>query len=315
MFYQTIGKFAIGSRLRTLSERINHDATQIYALYDIPIKPKWFPVFFVLSKRNLNTVTTIAEEIGQSHPSVVKISREMIEAGLIKEQKDLEDGRRNILTLTKKGKTMAEQLEEAYKDVRLVIEQMIAQTRHNIWEAMNEFEFLLDQKNIYNRVYEQKKRNAMAKVTIVDYSPTYQEVFKVLNQAWIEQYFKMEKEDHRALDNPQEYILDKGGHIFVALLDEEPVGVCALIKMENSVYEYELAKMAVSPKAQGKGIGYLLGEAIKEKAKVLGSKNLYLESNTILKPAIRLYQKLGFEKVAGQATPYERCNIQMAMEF
>jgi ribosomal protein S18 acetylase RimI-like enzyme len=71
--------------------------------------------------------------------------------------------------------------------------------------------------------------------------------------------------------------------------------------------------MAVSPLAQGKSIGWLLGSAIVAKAKSLGAEKLYLESNTILKPAIGLYHKLGFRKVAGHSTPYERCNIQMEL--
>jgi len=64
--------------------------------------------------------------------------------------------------------------------------------------------------------------------------------------------------------------------------------------------------MAVSSKAQGKNIGFLLGNTAVKKAIELGAKNIYLESNTILKPAINLYQKLGFRKVAGHATPYKR---------
>lgn len=123
----------------------------------------------------------------------------------------------------------------------------------------------------------------------------------------------MEEADYKALDNPKEYILDKGGKILVALYKNEPVGVCALIKMNNENYDFEMAKMAVSPKAQGKNIGWLLGEAIVKTAKELGASKLYLESNTILKPAINLYHKLGFEKVSGLATPYKRCNIQMEL--
>ena len=76
-------------------------------------------------------------------------------------------------------------------------------------------------------------------------------------------------------------------------------------------YDFELAKMAVSPKAQGKYIGWLLGNAVIEKARSLGARKIYLESNTVLKPAINLYYKLGFQKVIGRSTPYERCNIQM----
>jgi len=87
------------------------------------------------------------------------------------------------------------------------------------------------------------------------------------------------------------------------------------MKMDNGKYDYELAKMAVSPNCHGEGIGYLLGQGIIAKAKALGAKSIYLESNTILTPAIRLYYKLGFSKVEGNATPYERCNKQMKLKL
>ncbi len=78
-------------------------------------------------------------------------------------------------------------------------------------------------------------------------------------------------------------------------------------------YGFYLAKRVVSPKANGKNIGWLLGQAIVEKAITLGALKLYLESNTILTRAINLYHKLGFQKVAAHPTPYERCNIQMEL--
>lgn len=152
-------------------------------------------------------------------------------------------------------------------------------------------------------------------VYIIPYQPEYAEAFRKLNEDWIRQYFKMEEADHKALDHPQEYILDRGGEILIALCEEEPVGVCALIKMDDPEYDFELAKMAVAPKAQGQNIGRLLGQAIIEKAKALGGKKLYLESNTILNPAINLYYKLGFKKIEGRHTPYERCNIQMGLDL
>lgn len=159
--------------------------------------------------------------------------------------------------------------------------------------------------------YEKEKPNQ--EVIIVSYESKYQQAFKALNVEWISTYFKMEAADYKALDNPQTYILDNGGHIVVALYENEPVGVCALIKMNDPDYDFELAKMAVSPKLQGKSIGWKLGQAVIEKAKSLQARALYLESNTILAPAINLYHKLGFQKVEGKATPYERCNIQMEL--
>lgn len=150
-------------------------------------------------------------------------------------------------------------------------------------------------------------------INIVDYQPIYQNAFRALNEEWISNYFKLEAKDLASLNDPDQYILAKGGHIFVALYQNEPVGVCALIKLKDHAYDYELAKMAVSPKIQGKNIGYLLGQAIIEKAKDLRAQHLFLESNTILKPAINLYHKLGFKAVTGHESPYERANIQMLL--
>ena len=153
----------------------------------------------------------------------------------------------------------------------------------------------------------------MDTIEIVNYESTYKEIFRDLNVEWISTYFKMEASDYMALDNADSYILQNGGYILVALLNKEPVGVCALIKMDDPIYDFELAKMAVAPKAQGKKIGWLIGEAIKNKARLIGAKTLYLESNTMLIPAISLYRKLGFTEVFGRNTPYERCNMQMAL--
>lgn len=148
---------------------------------------------------------------------------------------------------------------------------------------------------------------------IVAYTETYKDAFKTLNEEWIIKYFKIEEMDRIALNNPKKYILDKGGYIAVALLDDEPVGVCALIHCDYPGFDYEMAKMGVSPKVQGRGIGKLLAEHIIAKAKSQGAKRLYLESNKVLKPAISLYHKLGFVQIHGAKSPYERSDIQMEL--
>ncbi len=153
-----------------------------------------------------------------------------------------------------------------------------------------------------------------AKIKIVNYEPQHQAAFRALNVEWISTYFVMEAADYKALDHPETYILEKGGHILVALYEDEPVGVCALIKMDDDPeMDYELAKMAVSPKVQGKKIGWTLAQAVIEKAKSLGATMLFLESNTILAPAISLYRKLGFIEISNRPSPYERANIQMKL--
>ncbi|MDF0716350.1 GNAT family N-acetyltransferase [Muricauda sp. 334s03] len=150
-------------------------------------------------------------------------------------------------------------------------------------------------------------------VRIVPYSETYKNAFRELNEEWIIKYFEMEEMDRIALHNPKEYILDKGGYIAVALLDDKPVGVCALIPCTHDGYDFELSKMGVSSKSQGLGIGKLLGQHIVGKAKQLGAQKIFLESNRVLAPALSLYKKLGFKEMTKISSPYTRSDIQMEL--
>ena len=309
----SIGKMALGSRLRLLSSTLTEDAKSVYALYDIPLKPKWFPVFYTLSEDGSLPISKIAVEIGHSHPSVIKIVKEMKEAGIVSTKRDIHDARKTNVLLTKEGKTIVKKIEPQYKDVHEAIDKLLRNNDHDLLKALDEVEYLLNQKSFYRRVLEQKKEREAQLIEIVDYQPKYRAVFKDLNQEWIETYFEMEEADHKALDHPEKYIINKGGFILIALCDKKPAGVCALMKMEHEQYEFELAKMAVSPKFQGKGIGYVLGNAVIEKAKKENAKAIFLESNTKLKPAINLYHKLGFKRVTGMSTPYARSNIQMEL--
>lgn len=316
MDFDKIGEMALGSRLRAVSEKLTKDAERLYELYQVELKPKWFPVFYVLSQQSKGkSITSIARAVGHSHPSIIKIIREMSDAALVVERKDKSDGRKNNISLTQKGINISVKIEDQYADVENAIKETLQQTQHNIWLALQEFEYLLDEKSLFKRVVEQKKIRESATIEIIEYLPKHQEDFKKLNEEWITAYFKLEDADRKALNDPQGYILNNGGKILVALEDDTVLGVCALLKMKDGQYDYELAKMAVSPKAQGKGIGYLLGKEAIKKATSLGATSLYLESNTILKPALSLYEKLGFQKIAGFPTPYQRCNIQMELNL
>jgi DNA-binding MarR family transcriptional regulator/N-acetylglutamate synthase-like GNAT family acetyltransferase len=294
---------------------MTEQAAGIYDLYQVDLQPKWFPVFYSLLEQEEigKSIMDIAREIGHTHPSVSQIVREMAVKGYVIEKKGETDGRKNFVLLSPAGRALRQKLQVQLDDVTSAIEKAMSEAHHDLWKAIGEWEFLLEQKNLLRRVQEEKKLRESGDVKIVDYLPEHYLAFKQLNEEWITTWFKMEEEDHHALDHPQEYILDKGGHIFMALYKGIPVGTCSLIRMEDG--NFELAKMGVAPLAKGKGIGLLLGQACIDKARALGAKRVYLESNTKLRPAISLYHKLGFRKIAGPPSPYERCNIQMELRL
>lgn len=300
---------AIGSRLRQLSETLAEQAANVYQLYGVAIDPKWFPVLYTLREGTSLSISALAEAAGHSHASVSKIVKEMTSAGVTQSEKIPGDGRVNLVGLTARGRQLLKKFEPQGEDVAAVVDELLMQSQHNLWEAVTEIEYLLTEKDLYTRVREKYIARERANIEMVEFEPKYSTVFSALNYRWIEKYFTVEDSDRAMLDAPQQYILDGGGYIVIALYKSEPVGTCALIKHEDG--RFELAKMAVTDKAKGKSVGYLMGVNVLDKARESGADQVFLESNTQLTAAINLYKKLGFVKVVGKPSPYARCNIQM----
>lgn len=149
-------------------------------------------------------------------------------------------------------------------------------------------------------------------VEVVTYKDEYRDDFGRLNREWIEEFFVLEPADRRVFADPAKEIIDGGGQIFFVLENGIAVGTCAVLRLNQSTYE--LAKMAVAAGARGKGYGDLLMRAAIEFATEAGAEELVLSSNTKLRPALRLYEKYGFQ-VAPHITDgrYQRVDIMMRL--
>lgn len=146
-------------------------------------------------------------------------------------------------------------------------------------------------------------------VKVSPFRPELAPYFLSINQEWIEQFFCMEPFDIAQLKNPQENIINKGGEVLFASYQGEIVGTVGMKKMDGE--QFELIKMGVLPKAHGKNIGFLLGQAAIEWAKSQGAKKVVLYSNSVLAPAIALYKKMGFQEVVMEPGTYQRCDVKM----
>ncbi len=148
---------------------------------------------------------------------------------------------------------------------------------------------------------------------IVTFSPRWLEDFSRLNVEWIEKYFKIEEMDRAQLSRAEELIIQPGGEIFFIIQNDHAIATCAMVKHGDG---YELAKMAVSPHAQGQGLGHVLMKTAIDWARSKNAHHIMLLSNTILIPAIELYKKHGFViKHLGPHPDYERSNIEMMLDL
>jgi len=151
-------------------------------------------------------------------------------------------------------------------------------------------------------------------LTIREFRPGDQAAFRRLNEEWIIRYFALEPKDEASLADPAETILDRGGRIFLAARDSQPVGCCALLAMAPG--EFEVAKMAVTESCQGAGIGRRLLERAITEARAAGAHRLYLETNRKLVTAVRLYESLGFQHLPRERVVpscYARTDVYMEL--
>jgi putative acetyltransferase len=142
------------------------------------------------------------------------------------------------------------------------------------------------------------------------------EAFRELNREWIARYFKVEEQDLIQLDDPVGNILRPGGQIVMAIADGERIGCCALVFVKTGLFE--LAKMAVSERYRGQGIGRRLLEYTIAQARRLGAHTLELASNTKLANAVHLYESLGFRHLPPERvepSPYARANVFMVLNL
>ena len=142
------------------------------------------------------------------------------------------------------------------------------------------------------------------------------ETFRELNREWIARYFKVEEQDLIQLDDPVGNILRPGGQIVMAIADGERIGCCALVFVKTGLFE--VAKMAVSERYRGQGIGRRLLEYTIAQARRLGAHTLELASNTNLANAVHLYESLGFRHLPPERvepSPYARANVFMVLNL
>jgi putative acetyltransferase len=136
--------------------------------------------------------------------------------------------------------------------------------------------------------------------------------FRDLNEAWIKKYFRMEEHDYEVLGDPERFVIEPGGSIYMAVMDGVAVGCCALITERDGVFE--VAKMAVAEEIRGRGIGRRLLEYTIEQARAMGATLLTLVTSSKLPNAIHLYKALGFRHVAGpEVSPYARGDVFMEL--
>lgn len=299
------GSLLLGSRLRKVSEALYAGVDEVYRGEGVGLPARCFPILFLLRDRGRLGISELAALLGQSHPAVSQMSRKLLRHRVVREWPDSRDDRRRLLGLSRRGAALMRRLEPVWRAIVAAVAELEAAQPISV--PLTAIDAALATHSFAARIRAHQESGPVTQ--ILPFAPRYAADFKRLNLEWLQKFFRVEPVDVRVLSSPQA-IIRNGGAICCARRAGRIVGTCALINDGDGVFE--LSKMAVTADCQGLGIGRKLLAAIIAAFHERAGRRLFLETNSILKPAIRLYESVGFEHApAPHASMYERADVYM----
>lgn len=306
-------KIIFALKLKKMSEALITQITKILAQHNIDFEPRALYVLLALRDGEGKSITETAVLLGMTHPAVVQLVNNLFKIELIEKNKSGKDKRKTFIQLTEKGKDALKSIEPVLDEINSSIDSLIDEIDPSLSYSLSRLEELIGKKTLLPDVLSKLKEKEIKAVKIVSYQKKYKKDFLRLNTEWLHKHFKVENEDRRILINPEKEIIKKGGEVFFAILNEEVVGTCAVQKVDDITFE--LTKMAVTEKAQGKQIGKKLAFTVIGYAVDKGANKLILSTSPKLVVASNLYKKLGFVELIKKDNRYERELIHMELDL
>jgi DNA-binding MarR family transcriptional regulator/GNAT superfamily N-acetyltransferase len=299
------GSLLLGSRLRKVSEALYAGVDEVYRGVGVELPSRCFPILFLLRDQGRLGISELAAKLGQSHPAVSQMSRKLLRHRVVRESPDPRDDRRRLLSLSPRGRSVMARLEPVWKAIVAAVADL--ESDHPLSQHLTAVDRALEARGFAARI--RSRLEDAAPVEIIPFERRYAADFKRLNIEWLEKYFRVEPIDEEVLSKPQR-ILRAGGAILLARHRGAIVGTCALLHAGEG--RFELSKMAVTAGHQGLGIGRKLIHAAIAEYRARAARELFLESNSRLTPAITLYESAGFVHAPRPApSHYERSDVYM----
>lgn len=123
-FYKNIGTLVLGSRLRRLSESILSEVNSVYRLLEIPFDASWFPLFYLLDKKDEWGVQEMADTLNVSHSAVSQLVSNLTQKGLVENKPSKTDGRKKSIALTAEGKQLLLQVKSVWTAIELSMKEL-----------------------------------------------------------------------------------------------------------------------------------------------------------------------------------------------
>ena len=311
-----MGPLALGSRLKRLAERMQADATRVFADRGLPIQGTHFPLLAALTTYGPLSVSEAVEAVGISQPAVTRIHNSLQKLGLTTVTPIEGDSRQKQIRLTPEGDVLVNELKrDLWPQVRRAAQQLCEGPDADFLTQIGRVETALQKRSLHDRILDQ---GAGPTLRLVEYDDRLAPEFDAITREWVEDMFVLEKKDIEIIEHPREMIIDRGGVIlFVEATGLGIIGTCALMPVDGE--SFELTKMGVRASARGLKAGDFLLQRTIERARQMPIGDLFLLTNRKCEAAIHLYEKAGFVHDADimerYGKRYARCDVAMSFDL
>ncbi len=105
----------------------------------------------------------------------------------------------------------------------------------------------------------------------------------------------------------EKYYQQTGGEFWVIEQNQQLIGTAGFYPIKRGNRAVEIRKMYLLPEARGKGLGKFLLLQLEQIIKQKGFKEIWIETASVLKEAVQLYEHSGYEPTTGVET--QRCDL------
>lgn len=153
-FYSSLGFLVFGSRLRRLSEYFLMEVNKVYEQAGIPFEASWFPVFYVLGREQPMPLIDIAAQLEVSHSAISQLVTSLKKKGLVNTAPCPDDGRRQLVMLTKEGEELLQQVQPVWTAITKAMDDLADE---KILKAVSAIEQRVQEEPLSIRIQKQLK--------------------------------------------------------------------------------------------------------------------------------------------------------------
>jgi DNA-binding MarR family transcriptional regulator len=219
------------------------------------------------------SVRELRDRLGLDSGHLSRLLRALEERGLVEVQPDPVDRRRRMVTLTRRGRSTRERLDERSEShARDMIEPLTERQRARLTEALATADLLV----------------RAATVPLLEVGPEH----PVATEAVGRYFAELDRRFPSGFDPGPP---DREGTYLVATSDGRPVACGGVLDLGGG--RAEIKRMWVNPEWRGAGLGSRLLRDLEALAAKLGHDVVRLDSNGTLTEAIAMYERAGYQRI------------------